>query len=498
MRSTPAWWVICLVVFSLLYLATCQRGVSWQDSGNFQWRVLTGDYHGDLGLALAHPLYIAAGRAVTAIPVGPWAARLNFFSGLGMAVALANVMAVATLLTGKRWIGVAVAAMLSVCHTVWWLSTIAEVYTWSVAGLTGEIWLLVMLIRRPRRGVLAGLALVNGLGWCVHNFSLLPLPVYATVAIVLVARRRLPAWSLAAAVGAFCLGAGVYLAMIAHQAAATDDLFGAIQSALVGNFGTKVLNVSAVSKHAKENAALMAINFVSLLGPLAIVGWVRLRRRLGPALASAIGAITVIHVLFVARYNVPDQFTFLLPTLVTVALAAAVGLAELAERSRGWLNASMVACGLSVALAPVILAWAPALADQAGVDLPERQRFRDEVRYWLIPWKHDENSAERFALAALRQAAPGGVILTDSTADEAIRVVQRLGDLSSGVAVCLPREGIPAYDDDPGAFRAALGGRRLYLSRPPTGKLAEDAEFDKPADHQALYRHTAWRAKASL
>ena len=57
-NSTPSlkslWW-FTFIITALLYLATCQRGVSWQDSGMFQWRVLTGDYTGKLGLALAHP-----------------------------------------------------------------------------------------------------------------------------------------------------------------------------------------------------------------------------------------------------------------------------------------------------------------------------------------------------------------------------------------------------------------------------------------------------------
>ena len=37
--------------------------------------------------------------------------RLNFLSGIGMAVALANLAAVLFLLTGKRWIGFIIAAI---------------------------------------------------------------------------------------------------------------------------------------------------------------------------------------------------------------------------------------------------------------------------------------------------------------------------------------------------------------------------------------------------
>jgi len=494
-RSTAAWWGLCVAVFSLGYLATCQRGFSWQDSGTFQRRVQDGDYSGDLGLALAHPLYIAAGQAVRAVPLGPFAMRLNAFSGVGMAVALANLMAVVTLLTGRRWIGLATAGMLAVCHTAWWLSTIAEVYTWSAAGLTGELWLLAHLLRRPRWGVLAGLAFVCGLGWCVHNFVLLGLPVYLAVAVVLVRTGRLRAWSLAIAAAAFALGAAPYLVMIVQKAAATGRPGAAVVSALVGEYGPNVFNLTDMSDKALSNTVLMGMNAVSLLVPLAVVGWFALRRRAGAGAAAAIAALTVIHILFVARYNVQDQFTFFLPSLVMIALAAGLGLAELAERSRRWRIAAIAAAAVSIALPPAFYAAAPALARAAGYDLPERHRFRDELRYWMVPWKHDEDSAERFAAAALRQAAPDGVILTDSTADDPLRLVQRRDGLGGDVSFQLEDRALPSYEADPATFRSALGGRTLYLYHRPAGRLADDAEFARgPTD--ALYRLTRWRPRA--
>lgn len=462
----------------------------------FQRRVLENDYEGKLGLALAHPLYIAAGRGLLALPIGEFTTRLNFFSGLGMAVALANLMGVATLLTGRRWIGLAVAGMLGVCHTTWWLSTIAEVYTWSVAGLTGELWLLVLLVRRPNWRTLAGLALVSGVGLTIHNFALLPLPVYLVAALVLIRKRLLPAWSLAAAGGAWCLGASSYLVMIAREAIETASLGGAIKSALVGDYSEQVLNVAAVSSHAGENVALIAMNFVSFLAPLALVGFVTLRRRAGTGVAAALGAITVIHVAFVARYNVPDQFTFLLPTLVMTALAAAVGLAALADRTRRWRIAAIAACGLSIVLPPVVYGVAPELAGAAGVTIAERQRFRDELRYWLVPWKHNEDSAQRFARGAIEQASPDGVIFTDSTAGEPMQVILQGRAETSAVAICLPKGELALYESNPAAFRAALGGRGLYLSKAPTGRLADDAEFTR-GDDDALYRLVRWRPASS-
>jgi len=493
-------WTLSFVAFGLLYLLTCQRGVSWQDSGRFQWRVLTGQYHDDLGLALSHPLYIAAGRAFTSLPVGSFPARLNFFSGLGMAVALANFTVLVTLLTRKGWIGLAGASMLAVCHVVWWLSTAAEVYTWSVAGLTGELWLLALLFRRPAIHWLVGLALVNGLGWGIHNFAILPLPVYAAVAVAMVIRRRLPGWSLAAAAGAYLVGAAPYLAIIIQQAASSGDVLGAIRSALVGNYAAAVLNTHLTWQNMRVSGVLASMNFVSLLLPLAIVGWLNLRRRLGGGLAGAIGAVTLVEVIFVARYPVPDQFTFLLPSLTMCALAAAVGVATLAERSPRMRGAAIVACAVSILLPPAFYAVSPILVSRyyGAVHRQRELPFRDEASYWLVPWKHNEKSAAMFARAALVEAEPRGIIMADGTSANPLRVLQKLEGLSPGVTVQDSSGPLPAVMGDGTTFRAAAGDRPVYAVTTAPGYMPaaflDATRFERP--FQAVLYRAQWTGPA--
>ena len=284
--STKGLWLLVFGAASMLYLLTAQRGVSWQDSGMFQWRVAVADYRGDLGLALAHPLYIAAGRALWWITGDNFPLALNAFSGVGMALAAANLAGLIAWLTERRWIGLAVAGMVTVAHTAWWLSTIAEVYTWSVAGLTAELWLLAALVRRPRWSLLAWLAMINGLGLCVHNFALLPLPVYVLFAAWMVRQRRLPAWSLAAAGAAWLLGAGLYLLFIAELAIESGSVRAAVGSALFGHaFRDTVLTLDAGAARWKENLALTTLNFASVLLPLAVFGWIRFGRVLARPLA---------------------------------------------------------------------------------------------------------------------------------------------------------------------------------------------------------------------
>ncbi|MCX5896264.1 MAG: DUF2723 domain-containing protein [Proteobacteria bacterium] len=495
-NSTPSlkilWW-FTFIITALLYLATCQRGVSWQDSGMFQWRVLTGDYRGELGLALAHPLYIAAGRLLLLIPAGGFTTPLNFFSGLGMAVALANSAAVIFLLTRKRLIGFATAAMLAVTHTTWWLSTIAEVYTWSVAGLAGELWLTILLLRNPRWQTLAGLAFLNGLGLSMHNFALLPLPVYVAVAIVLISTKKLPPWSLAAAALSYLFGAGPYIGILAGAIIKKGGVAGVLQSALFGKFAAAVFSTSISSLYFKVNAAFAAINFCNMLLPLSIIGLINLKRRLGSAVAAVIWSITLIEFIFVVRYPVPDQFTFFLPTLLMLTVAAGVGISILVEASPRWRTVVIAACIFSIGAPPVFYASAPSLVQALKIntqrfrDLP----FRDEVRYWLVPWKHNERSAEQFATAALKQASPDGVIIPDSTSLYPLLLVQRRDNCAPGVYIQLYGRPIPFYDNDPRQFRAAVGDRPLFVATTAPGyvsaRLLQDAEFIR-TNNEVLYR----------
>ena len=273
--STRSLWCLVFLSFLALYLFTAQRDISWQDSGMFQWRVLAADYSGTFGLALAHPLYILAGQILKFLPPNDMAWKLNAFSGLGMAIALANFVCLVRSLNVRTSVALAVTAMLALTHAVWWLSTIAEVYTWVLAGFTAELWLVVELVLRPHWKTALGLAFVNGLGFSLHNFALLPLPVYVGALIYLVWRGRLPKWTLFSAAAAFVIGSALYLGMVAEFAFRTGQVGSAINSALFGDFRSAVTNVGFNNGFWKVNAALAALSFINILLPLSIVGWSR-------------------------------------------------------------------------------------------------------------------------------------------------------------------------------------------------------------------------------
>lgn len=467
-RRLALLWLVCFSVACLLYLATCQRGASWQDSGFYQWRLFVHGGGDAVPASMAHPLWMVGARLLATAPLGSVTARASAFSALGMAVAMANLAVVVALLTGRLWIGMAAVAMLAVTHMGWWLATIAEVYTWSVAGLTAEMWLLVLLLGRPRARLAGALGLTNGLGLSVHQSAVLPLPVYVAATAWLVHRRRLRGWSLSLGAAAWCLGALPFLLALhgpSGQAAAAPTPLSSAWASARGALG--VLRAPVALGSSLANAGIIALSLVSLLTPLALVGWTNLRRRLGPSVGTVIGAVTGWEVLFLVLYRVPDQATFALPSLVMLALAGGVGLSVLADRSRGWRAAVAVGCVVSVAAAPVIYAVAPGLARAAlpGFRRERELPYRDELRYWLVPWKHNEDSAERFASAALHEAGPDGVIIADWTPRWPILVVQRRDRIEPAVSA------IGGFGEMGGkssaAERAGISpGRRVYVVSP--------------------------------
>jgi hypothetical protein len=488
----------------ILYGLTAQRNINWQDSGQYQLRAIDREIQSGNGLATDHPLYILIGHVLSLANPAILPHVLNIFSGVGTAIALANLAALLLIITHRRWIAVLTVGMLAVCHTVWWLSTVAEVYSWSIAGLTAELWLLYLLLRRPRWGTAVLLAFVNGLGLCIHNLALLPLPVYALVTVVLVWEGRLPRWTLAAAAGAWVLGSGLYLWLAVMIGIHAGSLEAAIRSALFGKEWTKlVLGTAKPNRTLLEvNAGLISLNFINVLLPLALVGWLKFKSSLGRLGAFAFGSITLVHIIFVSRYFVADQFTFLLPTLVMVALAAGIGLMVITAHRDSWKRGVQILCCISLISQPFLFATSLSIVRRAGFTTSRERplRYRDELRYWLIPWKQNEDSALRWALETLEWASlRNGIILGDSTTTSVLLFVQRYWHVGRNVIIVNRGCGLPSFATNADGFRRAVGDRPLYvLSDSPEylrlrfGMLMSMARVEK-TEGDLLY-HLRWLA----
>ena len=419
-------WAVVFLLASAAYLLTLQTGFSWQDSGGFQFRALEFRWRAEdmigLGIALAHPAYVALcafASRITALFGNP-VVGVTAVSAFGASVALANVWVLAFFhLTERRPLVASTATvLLGASHMFWWLATVAEVYTWSCALLTTELLLLLSAARAEnqfRRGLLlVGLAAVTGLHLSFHNFALLAWPVYAAVFVVWAVKNKIGVWWLLPMVTAFCLGAAPFLQLVVSAAMEHGIQF-AVTNALVGDFSQEVMGVSERwAPLFKANMALHTLNYLNPLWLFLLVGvWFSFRKT-GDFAARCILALSVIHFTFFIRYNVGDQATFALPTLTCFALLAAIGMNRLCgcRLEKLGLPTGAVILILAAAFPTCAYLGADAVVRRLNVNAlsaKEKIPFRDEVRYWILPWKMNEKSADRAIEAVLKETETNAV-----------------------------------------------------------------------------------------
>ena len=287
-----------------------------------------------------------------------------------------------------------------------------------IAILNGEIVCLRWL---------AGLMLANGLGVSNHNFALLMWPVYVVIAV-----RWWSAWrdrrarSLLIAGGSLLLGMVPVLILCADDLIARGSLPGTLQSFLVGHYGSKVTNVSILPSLLWRALAMTAVNFPTPVILLAIPGLWLMRDRTPQAVYwLAIGG-AFIYTIFAARYNVPDQHTFLVPAFLFLALFAAVGMDQVLRGRRGP-GLAIAILVLSI-LAPIGYGLAPPLLRTYAPDskvMPDRVvPYRDRFEWFLRPWRVGYDGTRRYARETLESLPHAAWLVVDTTLAAPLNYVQ--------------------------------------------------------------------------
>ena len=106
----------------------------------------------------------------------------------------------------------------------------------------------------------------------------------------------------------------------------------------------------------------------------------------GGALAVCLVALLAVHALFFVRYFIISQFTFVLPTVFFAYLLVA----------RVRLGRTRAVALMALQLLVPLFAW------QVLSSLPvpawrPRHKYRDEAKYFALPWKAGDDSADRLA-----------------------------------------------------------------------------------------------------
>ena len=166
----------------------------------------------------------------------------------------------------------------------------------------------------------------------------------------------------------------------------------------------------------KENLTYILYNFPTPNILLFFAGGYALFRTLpNKSFRNILLAITVLFFVFAFRYTVPDRYAFFIPFYVTASILIGLGTDLLLRRVNHKALAYLV---LFFSLIPVgVYAAAPALARRMQLNLGTREdvAYRNDVTYFLRPWKIGYMGAERFADEALDLVEDNAVIYADAT-----------------------------------------------------------------------------------
>ncbi|RMF73420.1 MAG: DUF2723 domain-containing protein [Planctomycetota bacterium] len=412
----PRVWLIAFSTALALYVATAGRTVQWQDSGWQQWRIVSGEITHTAGLALTHPLQYYLGRfSLRLLPFLEPAHAITLVSALAGAIAVANLAALAWMLTRRASATFVCAASFGLAHTVWQFATHTESYALVNALLTAE-WLgLLMFARGNRPAWLLLTFAANGLGVANHPLALLATPMDVAVLAITVTRRRATAALALAACAVWLLGASPYWTLIVQQAAHSGDVAATLHSALFGKYASAVLNTGFAPKDLALSAAFVVYNFPNLALPLAAVGLVLIRRM--PATPAMLRIVwwteLALYALFVLRYSIPDRYTFFGPAYALLALFAGVGLHILLSGSLPLRRPLAIATMLTAIWNPLVYAAAARTLESRNAlsELVGNKPYRNGYRTFLIPWGVGDDSAARAVRDTLAAAGENGVVL---------------------------------------------------------------------------------------
>ena len=505
-------WLLFFFCFAILYLATTQRGVGWQDSGGFQESALlsakehVAGYAANGNLAIAHPAYVALARLSASFFRDFPALAVNAVSSVCMAVAVANVwlLSLLTLARGRKLTAAVSATLFGMAHMPWWMATIAEVYATSAMMLSAELLLFLCVLKdwnaerlaangfsaRDVRGIAyVFLAVTTGLHFSVHGFAVLAWPVYA-VTFIRQAIRREVSWKIAPmALFAWLLGL-LPLGPLVFARAEVTSMPEAVANLLVGNaYSQEVLSLGQRWRGCfLSNMGIFAFNFLNPTWILAGIGVCTARSRF----ANAVRIILVFHFVFFIRYFVADQATFAIPSLLLFSLFAADGVARLTASSKR----TVLLLAVTALVPPIAYAVANAAIHRIRPAAAVRKvptPFRDDIRYWTLPWKHNENSAERFSKEIATTTEDDAIIVADITASAALGAYFRANPGSLGRRKIVSTLSSLMGDHDPSfSFQAVLNrysDRQWYVVRPFPGYVPDDrflnCDYEK---HGSMYR----------
>lgn len=425
----------CFVSALALYARTLTPGLLTGDSGEFQTLAyLLGHTH-----PTGYPVYLVLAKLATFIPIGDIAYRVNLFSGVMGALAVAAVYLCGRLLVRYRILAVVGTVVMAISTTFWSQAVIAEIYTAGAAFLAFILLALLWWDQKADKRVLFIAGLLGGLSLGVHMSVALLAPV-VFLFLLLHWRRGRRMW-MAALMGAIF---GVILTTFifwlldlnnptanyfnsiiepsrSSWGLAVDKIDGSLERLLFGWSARQFrsfmfMDIPKVTPvQASEFWANLPTELSWLVVILAVIGIVALlvgRWRVGLLLLSAL----FMQLFYFFNYEIWDLYVFYIPAYVLLAILAIPGMCALTDLSAVAIGkvvsgsqSRWVDLGVEITIALLVIGYAiwPVFRPQ-----------KDAVIAGEVPFNFDEYPAfdenlENFAYAAVLKMPEDAIVFTD-------------------------------------------------------------------------------------
>ena len=263
---------------------------------------------------------------VRLVPFGTEFFRLNLMSSLFGAFTVYVGFLACLDYTGKLIPSAVAAAALMMSHSLWWHSTMLEVYTLNTLLIALMVLALARYYARGRKVWLYASLLFWGLG--ISNHVLMGLFAPAFIVLVILERRRLTATDVAIGVGCFIAGLSLFLVAVATSWRQYGSLRDVLGMATGGDFRSLMFSSDAGLFWRVNYGALLIYQYPSLALMCIAIGLWRLVSR-HSRMDIIILASIIPQAVWSANYFVWDMFAFSLPVYILLAFPLASGLAAL-------------------------------------------------------------------------------------------------------------------------------------------------------------------------
>ncbi len=408
-------WLLVLVAAMMLYGFTLAPDLVWQDQGDYQVQVAKCNLSRPGDVVRVHPLFIVTAHAIGRLCSNSFAFAANLTSAIFAALTVANVFLLTYRLTGGVWPGILSAGTLGMAHSVWFLGVQAQTYSMSNAAISGGLLLFLHYFSTGKTVWLLWMGLVFGLGISAHNISQIAFAVIFVWLLIRLLRGQVKVATMAGVVAAWVVGAGLLWFVIAQEYSRTGDLWGTILSALWGQWGQAVFNFDKLPLLLKRGTLFFALNFPTPLVLLSILGLAEtFRKSEVRRLRWFLLVLVLLYALFAIRYDVPNQNNFFLPMYMMISIYIGLGFSVAAGRRRGlWTLVSAILLAAIPATYPIL----SELAEARQFNLGTRRHipYRDEYRYYLIPWQQNQTGPRRLVTELFDRLPMNAVVLADMT-----------------------------------------------------------------------------------